>query len=64
MLHIDSVQLLGNFEETIAIVHKIRSLGILSQRTFRGKINPQRTHLNSMLVFGVVAHAHLHIEGT
>ena len=64
LLHIDGMQFLGDFQKTVTVVHQVGSFGLLAQRTFRTEINTQRAHLNGMLVFGVVAHTHLHVEST
>ena len=64
VLHIDGMQLLGYLEETIAIVYQIRGLRTLCQRTLGSEIDTKCTHLDGMLVLGIVTHAHLHIEGT
>ena len=56
------MELLGYLQETVAVVDEVRCFGVLAHGTLRGEIHTQRSHLHGVLVFAVIAHAHLHIE--
>ena len=64
ILHIDGMQFLGYFKETIPVVDQVGCLRPLAQRTFGGEVYAQSAYLHGMLILHVVATAHLHIKGT
>ena len=59
---VDDTQLVDQRREAVAVVDDIAGIAFLGERTFERQFLEYRTQLQDVLVLGVVAGAHLHVE--